>query len=176
MSESGPGLYDQLRSQVDAQTASIAERRRRYLQCRKGCDSCCHQRLAVLPVEYDRLRTAFLALPPEEQQRIRGHAAERWAAGICPLLVDGACSLYEDRPIICRTHGLPLYSEVGSETPPKISVCHLNFVELDRFDEEDLIDIDSVGLTLVGANQEYTKSDAGRPDSTQPRPMIEVVT
>lgn len=99
----------------------------------------------------------------------------RWTAGICPLLVDGACALYEERPVVCRTHGFPLYSEVGSVTPPKVSVCHLNFIDLVRFDEEDLIDIDSVGLMLVGANQEHTKSDAGRPDSTQPVPMIQVV-
>ena len=26
----------------------------------------------------------------------------------CPLLRDGACLLYEARPVLCRTHGFPL--------------------------------------------------------------------
>jgi Fe-S-cluster containining protein len=45
--------------------------------------------------------------------------------GHCALLVDGQCSVYEQRPLICRSHGLAVGLEDGDELV--IDHCHLNY-------------------------------------------------
>jgi Fe-S-cluster containining protein len=36
-------------------------------------------------------------------------------AGACPVLVDGRCTIYEDRPLVCRTYDCRLYAATGVE-------------------------------------------------------------
>ncbi len=84
--------------------------------CRAGCAWCCYFHVAATPAEVllivDGLRRT---LPADElaalrrrvvaaDERIRGlDARERRQARIaCPLLVDGMCSVYANRPLPCR--------------------------------------------------------------------------
>ena len=99
--------------------------------CGPGCDACCQQDLAVLPLEALAILAGLERMPSEERRPLR--QAARDGAPPCPLLRpgDGRCALYEHRPIICRTHGLPvLYREEGREEG-SLSVCHLNFTDGD---------------------------------------------
>ena len=36
-------------------------------------------------------------------------------SGACPLLVEGQCAIYEDRPLVCRTYDCRLYTATGVE-------------------------------------------------------------
>jgi Fe-S-cluster containining protein len=36
-------------------------------------------------------------------------------AGACPVLVDGLCTIYQDRPLVCRTYDCRLYAATGVE-------------------------------------------------------------
>lgn len=82
--------------------------------CRKGCDACCRS-LAARPeltdAEWDRVEAGVAKLGPDAQQEIaeRMAAIESQAAGpyVCPFLdlEQGACRIYEHRPLACRTYG-----------------------------------------------------------------------
>lgn len=107
--------------------------------CRAGCDACCHRRFSVFTVEAERVRQALQALArhtPTLRERIRRQASDPSASAHCALLVDGRCSVYDERPMICRSHGLPLGwvseddADDGAEGPVlSVDVCALNFRE-----------------------------------------------
>ncbi len=105
------------------------------MRCGPGCDACCQQDLALLPLEALALLAGLDQLSPEQRRPLQ--RAARAGAPPCPLLApeSGRCNLYESRPIICRTHGLPVlyreHSEGAEEGAAELSVCHLNFTEGD---------------------------------------------
>lgn len=86
------------------------------IACAKGCDACCVSKVVVVAPEAlrvaDHLRKtldgeAFAALVEKVREvdaKTRGLTRrERAALGEpCPLLVDGACSVHEVRPLLCR--------------------------------------------------------------------------
>jgi len=87
-----------------------------YIECDKGCSSCCHQIVTISIFEAIRLAESIVKLGETEIIRIRRLAeknvkvnngikidSERWAHQLpCPLLNDGICSQYEVRPIVCQ--------------------------------------------------------------------------
>jgi len=81
-----------------------------------GCTACCtsSQFVHIGPDE-----TATLArIPPEllvpAPQMPRGHVVLGYdERGHCPLLVDGACSIYDDRPRTCRTYDCRIFPATG---------------------------------------------------------------
>jgi uncharacterized protein len=90
------------------------------LHCRQGCTSCCADGLTVFEVEAGH---------------IRHHHAELLATGTphaegaCAFLDEGgACRIYEERPYVCRTQGLPLrwLEERGGSEVELRDICPLN--------------------------------------------------
>lgn len=82
------------------------------IECAAGCWFCCHQAIMVSAAEAvtiaEYLRTQALDVPD-----LDAHAAAidglappaRYAKGLpCPLLQDGRCGVYEDRPETCRSY------------------------------------------------------------------------
>lgn len=63
------------------------------VQCRRGCAFCCYVDVVVTPLEAVRL--GGRARPGS------GEAAAHRKP--CPLLADGACTVYEQRPFACRS-------------------------------------------------------------------------
>ena len=89
-----------LYSEVDQQTSRLVEIHGPRLVCRRGCSMCCVDELTVFEVEAQNIRQSH----PQLLQTAVPHAA-----GACAFLDgDGACRIYEDRPYVCRTQGLPL--------------------------------------------------------------------
>jgi Fe-S-cluster containining protein len=66
--------------------------------CRKGCGWCCHQRVGAAAVE-------VLAMARALRDRAEACAAlAAWTPGQpCAFLKDGACSVYDVRPLKCRS-------------------------------------------------------------------------
>ena len=70
------------------------------LQCRQGCTSCCVDDLTVFEAEAAHIRRHHAQLLA---------TAEPHAPGACAFLdAHGGCRIYEQRPYVCRTQGLPL--------------------------------------------------------------------
>lgn len=87
------------------------------IACAKGCSYCCHYYVLVRTSEVLALAEAIQALPDslltELKDRIAHtvkltasmNADEYKASNVpCALLKDGLCSVYESRPLTCRTH------------------------------------------------------------------------
>jgi Fe-S-cluster containining protein len=57
---------------------------------------------------------------------VRQQADDPEVAHHCALLVDDRCSVYDERPLICRTHGLPTRGRDEAATS-SLQGCPLNF-------------------------------------------------
>ena len=96
--------YDQLLDKADAFFDATRERGA-DLKCAEGCTACCRVELTVSRVEADAVRAHVLA------SEARGALARRALSdtqGECVMLIDGRCAIYDARPLVCRTQGLPL--------------------------------------------------------------------
>ena len=158
-------LYQQLIANVDDLTAQLNERYQAHLQCGAGCSGCCHHHLSVFAVEAAVLTEAIQALPAATRERLQQQAndvKERDAHGArvaCPLLVDNLCSVYEARPLICRTQGLPLLYE-ADDGAQEIDFCPLNFDSDEAIAEladDYLVPLDLLNLKLAMANVSYCR-------------------
>lgn len=108
---------DDLHAEIDDRVARLTERHRSRLQCRKGCAECCVDGLTVFEVEAERIR--------RDAGKLLASGTPH-PAGACAFLdADGACRIYEARPYVCRTQGLPLRwrREPG---PEYRDICPLN--------------------------------------------------
>lgn len=98
----------------------------------------------------------------------------------CTMLDDeGDCLVYPTRPLICRTHGLPLayrvyeYDEnglpVGEDDPEYMDLwCDMNFTGIKEkdatsyFDANGRLNMDEVNIRLGELNDLFIKTAAGR--------------
>ncbi|HSH13757.1 MAG TPA: hypothetical protein VLA15_08405, partial [Desulfurivibrionaceae bacterium] len=74
-------------------------------------------------------------------------------AGMCCLLRNNLCQAYAERPLICRTHGLPLSSM--ELTGGKVDCCPLNLPGLAAAGELEadlVLDLDLVSENLLRLN------------------------
>lgn len=122
----------QLRRRVDAHFDAALARSPAAFSCGPGCESCCHVRIGVFTVEAAPIRDALARLAitdPPLRARIRQQADDPGHAERCALLVDGRCSVYAVRPLICRSHGLPIAAaDLGDPAAPlRLDHCPLNF-------------------------------------------------
>lgn len=120
-----------------------------HLVCRKGCDACCRH-ISLFPVEAAALARALSRRCSGETGQVRRRARLALSEGACPLLQDGACLLYEARPIICRTHGLPLLA--GSDRKRQLDWCPENFQKIKSLPPAAIIDLDVLNTTLATIN------------------------
>ncbi|MBM4282923.1 MAG: YkgJ family cysteine cluster protein [Deltaproteobacteria bacterium] len=116
--------YRALVDKVDAAVAAAAARAGEQVTCRAGCSSCCVDGLSVMPVEAHAIAAHVAA---------HGLDAVRASEDACVFLDGrGRCRVYAARPLLCRTHGLPLRTREpdGRGALPivdDLSVCGLNF-------------------------------------------------
>lgn len=144
--------YFELVARVDARSDAIRAAYRDRIACRKGCDACCGQ-ISVFPVEAVRLGMALSARPPAEVAAVLDAARGADDDAPCPLIHDGACRLYPARPIICRTHGLPILRRNDAE--PVLDCCPLNFKGIKNFPSAALIDLDRLNNALWAVNHRF---------------------
>lgn len=141
--------YRTLVERVDVLSQRIETEFRAQIACRRGCDACCRH-LSLFWVEGVALAQALDALSEPVAERIRERARRAVADGTCPLLEAGACLLYAARPIICRTHGLPLLAGEGEAR--SIDYCPENFRGIDSLPAGAVIDLDRLNTTLAAIN------------------------
>ena len=126
------------------------------ITCHAGCDDCCQRRFSVTALEAEGMAEALDALPEEARRALAERAAN--PSGPCALLhEDGRCAAYEARPLICRTHGLPIRfageaRHLPVVQPVSIDACPRNFSgrDLDALPREHVLDQGTLS-TILGA-------------------------
>jgi hypothetical protein len=144
--------YRALRDQVDQLCGRIVTEFAGQIRCRAGCAACCILQ-GVLPVEAASLALAWRDLPEASAAKLRGQLVDASAGERCPLLDGDHCSLYTARPIICRTHGLPLLIEEAAGM--RVDRCPLNFTGLTTLPGAAIIHLERLNSALVVANRHY---------------------
>ena len=110
-----------LHEDVEQRVAAIRRDAPGWL-CGKGCGRCCRQLAALARltlVEWNLLYEGFCSLPAGQQETIRQRltalGATPAAPVTCPLLdpASGACPVYAQRPVACRTYGFYVQRDKG---------------------------------------------------------------
>jgi len=111
-------MLEDLHEEVDRRAGALHGRHAAALVCRRGCSGCCVDGLTVFEVEADRIRSRFAPLLASGSPHPPGRCAF--------LGSEGECRIYEARPYVCRTQGLPLrWLDEEAEVEYR-DVCELN--------------------------------------------------
>lgn len=161
--------YRALVAKVDAFFGRVQGRYADRMRCAAGCSGCCGHHLTVSRVEAESIARHLSAMPDREREALRARAAALGSSdGPCPALdAEGRCGIYEARPLICRTQGLPM--RVGSSALPVLgetdaqglSVCPLNFEgePLSALDADCVLAVETLDATLAVVNRRAFPGD-----------------
>lgn len=149
----------QFHQRIDRQAGALADLHRERLNCRRGCCDCCVDDLTVFAVEALRIRRHHSTLLASG----RPHPP-----GACAFLdADGGCRIYEDRPYVCRTQGLPLRwigDDPDGNTVEYRDICPLNAegTPVEQLAEETCWTLGPAEGELAGLQQEHDGQTSNR--------------
>jgi uncharacterized protein len=123
-------------------------------RCADGCDDCCGQRLTVFAVEANAIGEHLTTLDPALRARLSGTAQ---SGDRCAFLLEGRCAIYPARPIICRTHGLPIRLE------GRLDHCPLNFTD-EKPVPTIVLDLEQINTLLALVDRLHAEATADRED------------
>jgi hypothetical protein len=140
--------------------AELAKRKLQVIACGRGCNTCCHEPIMVTMAEAITV-ARWLARPENEAARLgflerypaweekaaaplarlaemvrtgneeEGLALHMSTLAMCPLNLDGDCSVYPVRPVVCRdAHALDTPANCGAGAPNPVKIF-----PFDPFDE-----------------------------------------
>jgi Fe-S-cluster containining protein len=177
--------YLEIVAAVDAEFARNRALHGERIQCRPGCSDCCHHLFQITDIEASWIAKGIQRMEAQARSVLRERAieymrararmvtvdgeAESWGrlppVGTrlaCPALVDGVCSIYEFRPLMCHKFGMPLYNPAK---PGRIFACELNFRDGEEIDDPELVQIHTgIHESWKAVRDEYT-AEGGRRDA-----------
>lgn len=144
--------YHEIREKIDQHVKYLWSEHDNHMACKKGCDLCCLD-FDVFPIELAAIKQQI----EEEYPAVLNQKVEEGAGGKCAYLKDHACTIYNARPIICRTHGFPLLNMNETGDQWELSFCELNFTDVDDdyFEEDALFEQDTYNSKLFMLNKAY---------------------
>ena len=113
------------------------------MKCKEGCSKCCYTDISIFKVESARIKDWFNTLSLEVQKELQTLWATKTESGACTFLYKDRCTIYEARPVICRTQGAPLF--IASEN--SLDYCPLNFEAGDP-PKEDWLNLERLNTML----------------------------
>jgi hypothetical protein len=151
---------DRFHLAIVTQARRVEEHHRGRLQCRRGCSGCCVDGITVFAVEADAIR--------RHHAELLRHGAPH-PEGACAFLDEsGACRIYEHRPYVCRTQGLPLRWIDEDEAVERRDICELNdhpdgaWPKLTSLDEEACWTIGPAEAELQQLQREFEPAELSR--------------
>ena len=105
---------------VDKKAAALEKIHAARLNCKKGCSSCCVDDIGVFKIEAENIKQNHPDILKQEKPHENGKCAF--------LDADGGCRIYENRPYVCRTQGLPFswFDEFETQLVEFRDICPLN--------------------------------------------------
>jgi hypothetical protein len=146
------------------------------ITCHAGCADCCRRRFSVTAIEAEVIAEGLASLPAATRAALATRATGG-DPGVCPALeADGRCAIYASRPVICRTHGLPIRfaadlpgpagpdGAAGPRQLPVVDACPRNFGgrDLASLPGDGVLDQTTLS-TVLGAIDAARADEAGRP-------------
>lgn len=171
----GDDNYRKLLERADEHFASVMKAQPQNMQCGAGCSLCCHGLFEIGSGDVPLIAAGLEQLQPARRKKVVARAQaiveesahpnlrecsagakarffERTRATACPNLDEaGHCVMYEHRPLVCRTFGVPLRD--GSKLLD--DVCELNFTSATR-DEQMRAAWDLGHEDVLGPEDEFT--------------------
>ncbi len=151
--------YHELTDRIDAFFARVAARHAADLRCAAGCDACCRTRLTVTGVEAAAIR-AWAAARSDAERAAIATAARTDDPTRCAALDDGGrCRIYDARPLVCRSHGVPVRMR-DARSLPVVHSCELNFRARGpaAADPDCILDQELVSTMLGLVDREHTSA------------------
>ena len=109
----------ELTQKVDAFFARVAERHGTDMQCHSDC---CRVRLTITAAEAAAIRDHVAGWSPPARRALAPTGPTDGCAALDPA---GRCKIYPARPLVCRSHGVPIRMRRGGL--PVVQACHRNF-------------------------------------------------
>ncbi len=153
--------YQNLVRRVDEQCREIEKMYREHISCKKGCADCCRH-ISIFSVEALAITDGMARLPANQVCHLKEMARDASPDGPCPLLENGICLSYDTRPIICRTHGLPIM--IVRQGKPEVDFCPLNFTHVTTLSGKAMIDLDRLNNTLAAINALFAERSGNLPE------------
>lgn len=141
--------YAALRNEIARRSDYLEDAHIKHINCKNGCDLCCMD-YSIFPVEF------YFILDELKKKQTKPTSKNNVNDKICAFLKNSSCTIYDNRPIICRTHGLPLLF-ANDDGDWELSVCDLNFTEFDfeEFEMENTFPQDKYNSKLFVLNKEF---------------------
>ncbi|MCE5194955.1 MAG: YkgJ family cysteine cluster protein [Nitrospiraceae bacterium] len=112
---------DDFYNELDIFVKKLHEIHRQRLSCKYGCSSCCMDDITVFEIEAENIKSNYKYLLK---------SGKPYPEGKCAFLDEKeGCRIYEHRPYVCRTQGLPLrWIDYGDndEFVEMRDICSLN--------------------------------------------------
>jgi Fe-S-cluster containining protein len=118
---------------LDSHINSIEKKNKARINCKKGCFSCCKDDLEVFGIEAEFIRK-------NQSEFLKNNSAA--PRGACAFLdEEGGCRIYDSRPFVCRTHGVP--------------IAYLQEDEMGEFELRDICPLNKEGSPLEDLNADF---------------------
>ena len=107
--------YREYLSLLDIKLQKMFEAQSPFIKCKNGCAHCCKMgKYPLSELEFINLLFCYYSLPEKKQlqilQQIKTLLSEPMPDSYeCPFLTEDSCSVYPERPLICRSFGLLTY-------------------------------------------------------------------
>lgn len=139
--------YKLLLQEIDKHVANLEDAHSKHMKCKNGCDLCCID-FSIFPIEFHYIFNNI----KNDNAVLEAHSKK----DACTFLKNHSCTIYQYRPIMCRTHGLPLIY-ANDEGELELSSCHLNFTEFnfEDFTMENTLPQDKYNSKLFLLNKEF---------------------
>jgi hypothetical protein len=119
--------YADVAKKVDAFFDRVEGRHGRDMQCNSGCSDCCAVRLTITAVEAQAIRDFVAGWSSNRRATLAANVAAAGPDHCAALDQSGRCLVYEARPLVCRSHGVPIRMTAASL--PVVQACSRNFTE-----------------------------------------------
>lgn len=172
-------------SELNSKLDKYFDEQREFISCKAGCGLCCKTSYyAASEVEYSYVRTGFKNLSEDLQEIIRNRAIQALKdrnmflknnpdtlkfSYKCPFLINEACSIYEYRPMLCRSHGL-IYNDVektGKINAPYCMTQGLNYSNVYDFETKQFSETKRIELNIKATPKSYDLSYSSMMDDAK---------
>ena len=102
-----PTSVEEKRQKVIRITDAMVKALKPHVACGPGCSYCCHMNTIIYEHEARRLAEVSgrkMAAVPYRPPNVVSSEGMRYNSIPCPFLVADECSVYDDRPLVCRVH------------------------------------------------------------------------